>query len=167
MALEGFDNAISWSKFIKRKARPKSSKDDGYTSAVYQSKNIKPGYGEGKAIVVKSADMLIVLNSSESWVVEDKMNDELLKHEQGHYDITALGAREVYAGLFELKANNPKELAEGVKKLNDRIQKKINETNIRYDVQTDHSRNKTEQEKWNKAIATEKQKRDGSIDNLP
>lgn len=166
MAVEGFDNDISWSKFKKRKVRPKASDADGYTYAIYRS-SVKFGYGEGKAIVVKSADFVVELDSKESWVVEDKMNDELLKHEQGHYDITALGAREVYAGLFKLQAKDSKALTDSVKDLNDRIQKKIDDTNKRYDKQTDHSRNKVEQEKWNKAISNEKLKPDGSIDNLP
>jgi len=99
--------------------------------------------------------------------VQDKMNAELLKHEQGHYDITALGARELYAGLFKLKAKDVKSLGDDVKELSRRIQRKINTINNRYDNQTDHSKIKAEQEKWNRAIASEKQKPNGSLDSLP
>jgi predicted secreted Zn-dependent protease len=166
MAVEGFESEISWSKFKKRKTRPSNSDADGYTKARSKSE-FTFGRGSGGAIVVKSADITITMDTEESWVMEDKMTDELLKHEQGHFDITALGVRDLYTGSMKLKAKSPKGLDDSLKKLGKTIQDKIDRTNIRYDKQTRHSQAKTEQEKWNKAISTEKLKKDGSLDNLP
>jgi hypothetical protein len=166
MALDGFDYAVPWSMFQKLKARPAGEDADGYTSAKYRYKNVKPARSKN-ATVVKSADVIISMNTHESWVVSSQMNSYLLKHEQGHYDITALGARELYRGLLKLNVADIDALNASMEELNDTVQKKIDSANSRYDDQTDHSRNKTEQDKWNKAIANEKQKQDGSIDNLP
>lgn len=167
MAINGFDTQISWTGFTKVASRPSGSDGDAYTYAVFSSNNIQPTRGEGKSIVVKSADISIVLNKSQSWSVDSKQSDELLKHEQGHYDITTLGAREVYNSLFKLKEKNVKSLGDSIQALTNRVQKKIDDANKRYDEQTDHSRKRSEQEKWNKAITIEKQKADGTLDNLP
>jgi hypothetical protein len=167
MPVDGFDYTISWAKFTKVTTAPNGSDADGYTEAVYQSNNIQPVRGKGKTVVVKTADITISLDSGQSWVVETKITNDLLTHEQGHYDITALGARELYARLLKLKAADVKSLSDKVNELSEALQNKIDNTNHRYDEQTDHSKVKASQEKWNKAIATEKQKADGSLDNLP
>lgn len=157
MAVDGFDDEISWSAFTKRKTRPQGKDADGYTQASYHY-----SYDLGK----QTADVVIALDPNQSWVVEDMRNDELLKHEQGHYDITALGAREFYATLVE-KVKSSKTSGSSITTLNEKFQRNIKRTNQRYDTQTGHSRLKAEQEKWNKAIAAEKQKLGGSLDNLP
>jgi predicted secreted Zn-dependent protease len=95
------------------------------------------------------------------------MTNTLLSHEQGHYDITALGARELYNALLQLTAPSGHELQTRASQLRQRIQQKINRTNTRYDTQTNHSQNAAAQHTWQQRIAAEKQKPDGSIDNLP
>jgi hypothetical protein len=37
----------------------------------------------------------MVVDRANSWVVEGYQSDSLLRHEQGHYDIMALDAREL------------------------------------------------------------------------
>jgi len=166
MPIDGFDTQISWSGFTKVTTKPRNFDGDAYTYATFQS-DVKPARGEGKTIVVKSADVAVRLNARQSWAVDGKLTDDLLTHEQGHYNITALGAREFYTALLKLKAKDPKSLGDAIQDLNDKWEKKIDTLNKRYDEKTDHSKVKAEQEKWNKAIAAEKQKADGSLDNLP
>jgi hypothetical protein len=166
MPVDGFNTTLSWSKFKKLTTRPQGSDADGKTAAIYEGKNITPARN-GNAIIVKSADVVVSINSRASWVVEAQMTDELLRHEQGHYDITALGARGYYNGLLKISEKNPKALGDSINELNDAFERKIDVVNKRYDEKTDHSRIKSEQEKWNKVIASEKQKADGSLDNLP
>ncbi|NTS43886.1 DUF922 domain-containing protein [Flavisolibacter sp. BT320] len=166
MPLDGFDHLITWSEFSHQKTKPGGSDADGYTKAASKM-SYAYGRGEGNAIVVKTADVTITMDTKQSWVVESKKTGELLQHEQGHYDITALGVREMYQSLLTAKARSTKALDDKIKKLQEAVQRKINATNSRYDEQTDHSQKKAEQEKWNKAISAEKQKPDGILDNLP
>lgn len=165
MSLNGFGDSIKWSKFKKLKAPPPATDMDAETFAFYRSNNIR-SKRNGNAIHM-SADVTISLLGHRSWVVTGKMNDYLLKHEQGHYDITALAAAEFYREILSLQVADQATLKTSLSEINDRLQQKIERTNIRYDLQTDHSRDIQAQQKWDQKIALEKQKKDGSLDNLP
>lgn len=165
MALDGFDYNVSWSDFNHLPTRPQSVDEDAETHSKFPHSY---QFGRNKnAVIVTGADVNISMISSLCWVVSSRKSDLLLNHEQGHYDITALGAREFYNKLLALKAQNENKMERSIKELNARLQQKINTINIRYDTQTDHSQNAGVQQAWDKQIAAEKQKPDGSLDNLP
>ena len=92
MALNNFDYLIGWPEFTSVPARPAGVQEDAeikVNSAVsYRTRR------RGSAVSIVDATVNIVTVTAESWVVSDKKTDPLLKHEQGHYDITALGTRE-------------------------------------------------------------------------
>lgn len=148
------------------KQRPVGKDGDAETVTVYHAKDILFAR-KGNGIIVKSADVTISMDSKSSWVITGKEDAWLLKHEQGHYDISALAARDFYNQVMQLNTATEGDMNDEIAKINEALQQKIDDTNARYDQQTDHSRNKSEQAKWNKAIETEKQKAGGSIDNLP
>ena len=104
----------------------------------------------GKGIVASSANVTIAINSHESWVVTGKTGPYLLQHEQGRYDITALAAEAILQPNHETGSSTdvPAFWQRAMKSINDDI-KKDRGTNIRYDKQTDHSRNTTGQTTWN------------------
>lgn len=166
MPVDGFDTQIAWSGFQTLQSRPAGSEGDAETYSEYAAPSISFAK-KGAAVVVKSADVSVSLNGQKSWVVDGKANAELLQHEQGHYDITALAAREFQKALLTLSAADVQALKTKVSNLNASFEGKIGNANKRYDKQTNHSQVKSEQEKWNKALAAEKQKADGSLDNLP
>ena len=165
MGLEGTDTAIQWSNFNRLEQPPVGKDYDAETASQFSLEYLL--VRKGNAVVVKSADVKVFINTDNSWAVIGKRNDYLLKHEQGHYDITAIAAKEFYSGLMELTAKDKNALQEKIRRLNHRLQKKIDNSNILYDEQTDHSRNKSAQGKWNKALETEKRKAGSSLDNLP
>jgi thiamine pyrophosphate-dependent acetolactate synthase large subunit-like protein len=165
MSLNGFGDSIKWLKFKKLKARPAATDADAETFSRYQSNNIR--WKRNGNVVSMSADVIISFDGHRSWVVTGKMNDYLLKHEQGHYDITALAAAEFYREVLNLQVTDPATLNDSITEIKDSLQQKIEITNTRYDLQTDHSRDVQAQQKWDQKIALEKQKKDGSLDNLP
>lgn len=78
-------------------------------------------------------------------------SDYVLKHEQGHFDITELFARKLNKAVGELvKKKNVKqsEFSSVYKKL----MKEKTELQNEYDTETDNSRNKVKQEEWLKKI---------------
>ena len=166
MALENFNYAVQWSKFKEISRDPSGGTMDAETVTEYQANNRKIAK-KGNAVVYVSASVKIFVNSQVSWALKGHTNADLLKHEQGHYDISALAARTFYNSVLKLSAPDINALEEASKKLNAEMQTKIEDVNKRYDIQTSHSRNKTEQNKWNKAIEMEKKNAYGNIDNLP
>jgi hypothetical protein len=166
MAVNGFDATIQWSKFKQLSAKPVDKDGDAETVSAYASSQISLAR-RGKGIVASSANVTIAINSHESWVVTGKTDPYLLKHEQGHYDITALAARQFYSQIMKLEVADVQAFNTAMKSINDDIKKKIESTNIRYDKQTGHSRNTTGQTTWNQKIDATKKNPNGTIDDLP
>jgi hypothetical protein len=87
---------------------------------------------------------------TESWSREK--NDYLLRHEQGHFDITEIFARKLYKKLNAYHYNKDT-FKEEVKKIYHDILREKEHMQQQYDLQTDYSRKKNRQEQWRKKIA--------------
>lgn len=166
MPLHNFNHFISWPDFISRTSRPTNVSEDAQIHPEIRPGKIKLA-SKGKAVTIAEVDISIGLVKSDCWVVESKKSDYLLNHEQKHYDIVAISAREFYNALLKMSASSTHELQTMVTNLQENVQKRVAEVDARYDDQTKHSLDKTIQDSWDKKIAAEKQKPDGSIDNLP
>jgi len=90
---------------------------------------------------------------NQSWIKKGKQTDELLRHEQVHFDITELHARYFRAKLvdFEFTKNADAEV--------DSIYKTIDQSKanmvVQYDKETEHSRNKSKQNRWGSFVKGE------------
>jgi len=165
MSLNNFNYTVSWSEFTTVSSRPTGVNEDAEIKV-----NSAVGYRtrrRGNAINIMDATVDIVTVTAQSWVVSDKKTDLLLRHEQGHYDITALGTREFYNELLTLAADSPHALDVKIAALKQRYQQKIDASNIRYDTQTNHGLNSSVQNTWNQQIATTKANAAGTITDLP
>jgi len=81
-------------------------------------------------------------------------NDWILKHEQGHFDIAEIFARQLNKSVSEYRYNKitfQKDLEAIYKSVVEGKEKYQQQ----YDDETDHSRNKTKQEEWFKKIESE------------
>ncbi|WP_460913936.1 DUF922 domain-containing protein [Spirosoma areae] len=86
-----------------------------------------------------------------SWVQPDKKTDELLQHEQGHFNIgqlCALRFNKVIKSTILLKSN----YVEKINLIFKSILAEANQMDLQYDEETNHSRNRSEQKKWNQKI---------------
>ena len=167
MALNGFTYNVTWSDFSILQSRPANVKEDAQIHPEIRPSNFKLGK-RGREVIIKDVQIDIALVSSDCWVLASQSsNVALLKHEQGHYDIVALSARELFNSFLNLSAVSTHKLQEKASALQNSMQTKIELVNKRYEEKTKNSRDKAEQAKWDKSLATEKQKPDGSIDNLP
>lgn len=93
----------------------------------------------------------LVMNSDQSWMNLAKINtramlEEILKHEQGHYNISYMEQQEllrtvgrtVFRADYQRVANN----------IFDRIDAKYRQLNQNYDVDTQNSTNRVQQHSW-------------------
>ncbi|MBK6381143.1 MAG: DUF922 domain-containing protein [Chitinophagaceae bacterium] len=97
------------------------------------------------------------------------MTNDLLKHEQGHYDILAISAREFYNTLIGLSAATADALQRRVNQLKERFAQQVTQVDARYDSesQTNHGINTAIQQTWDQKIAAAKANPRGRLTDLP
>jgi uncharacterized protein DUF922 len=166
MPLRGFNHDVRWGQFQKRSSPPNGVSTDARTRTQCDLDYTLSQNRDG-SFQVTSLEIQISVNSNESWVVRAKTTKELLRHEQVHYDIRALGAREQFTLLTNLREASLKDLEGRINEIGRDIQRKVDGMNIRYDNQTNHSRNVAQQRHWNTRIRAVKSQSAGTLDLLP
>jgi hypothetical protein len=90
-----------------------------------------------------------------SWYKPDLVNDYILKHEQTHFDISELYARKLRKAMEETTfSNNPKE---EVNQLYQNLEGARRQMQLKYDFETDHSKNEPVETQWRIFVAKELQ----------
>lgn len=94
-------------------------------------------------------------NPLRSWKKNTRLKPYLLKHEQGHFDITEIYARKIRRSFkkYELHHANKLNMAFKFRLIYERKRRSWRHYEKKYDRQTRHSRRKQEQEEWNQRIA--------------
>lgn len=162
MALYGFNYKIKWSKDFTTVSSPPVDKEDllAFTVAKAGSFGSPEAYkkDDGRYYMKPSSIKVeIKMVKSESWVLGDSKTDKLKKHEQMHYNISALGGRDLERGLKNLSGDSEYDLREKRDELNTGIQDLITEINKEYDNTilwgTDHGRIELHQGLWEMHLA--------------
>ena len=134
---------LIWSDF-------KGNPDPQSSNAALTSSNINIEFGYDE----KGFQYSIKCNfdKNRSWV--RIKNNEVLAHEQGHFDIAEIYARKLNKLLKEYRFN-AKSAGTDVNQLYENTMKQHRQTQILYDQETDYSRNKTKQAAWLQKITDE------------
>lgn len=102
---------------------------------------------EGEKAFINGFEMTVEFDAINSWVKKGKETDELLKHEQGHFDVGVLYMQEVLQSIAAAnftKAGYKDEFQKIIKDIHD----KYVAMGDKYDKDTNHSIKKDEQAKW-------------------
>jgi hypothetical protein len=110
--LTGRDKTLTWADFGTPQPKPKPA--PGSTAVAAHTEVVYPiVYGwasSGKSFsLADNVTVSIRLDPGKSWVADwvfkeaKQFQDDLLKHEQGHYDIGALLARDMFIEIMALK----------------------------------------------------------------
>lgn len=139
------DGTLKWSDFTG-KVDPTSS-FYAVTSYKFNTK-IDDIRMMGDSVAIKGFDVILELDQDESWVKKDKMTDDLLIHEQGHFNIGILCVREI---MFRFKAARftKSNFDKLLQKIIDDASKKYADMGVKYDEETNHSIDAEQQMKWN------------------
>lgn len=165
VTLTGFDHAVGWREFSRFAERQDRGSEDAFIRA---ATHIDYDYeGTTGNYAVTGVQARVWVDQGESWVVQGSETDALLAHEQGHFDITALGLREEAHLVDALTGAGAAEIQRQRRRIRRRMQRRINQANERYDARTEHSRNAAVQRRWLRSIAALKERDDGTIDELP
>jgi len=88
---------------------------------------------------------------NKSWIKKSYIQDSfLLAHEQGHFDIGEIFARNFFKKMDSI--NLTSEYISKLNKLSKEIGRGLDAEQIKYDIQTNHGRNIEMQEKWSRNI---------------
>jgi hypothetical protein len=97
-------------------------------------------------------DIRVSINAAKTWMNKSKvmmggMLDEVLRHEQGHYNMAYLEQQELYRtfNLTRFTINYQQQ----VRQIFDRIDAKYRQLNADYDEDTSHMINRKQQSAWN------------------
>ena len=165
MAMTGFSHSVTWPEFRKVATRPSRVPEDAFIKA---NKSVDYTWSRsGGSYTVGTVTGTIAVSPAESWVVRGHETAGLLAHEQGHFDITALGMREEHDRTSALTGTSEADLDSQYQTILREINAKVRTTNERYDTQTAHGRNAAAQARWQTAIRTAKGRAGGTIADLP
>jgi hypothetical protein len=171
--LEGHEETLGWQDF---QGSPPSNPagDQAQTEARfdfqydYEWDDTK---GDHHGYRVNHVQIKVELDRASMWVVKGAKNATLLKHEQGHYDIVALVARDLYnelTGWETPKAPKRFKKETDLKNAADRLGRQARALAARlsgttssvgeYDKQTKHGQDQQAQDKWDKMLEAARSK---------
>lgn len=89
---------------------------------------------------------------SSSWVKQEGRTADVLRHEQGHFDITEIYARKAN-DAFSNHTFTRKNFDKDVGRIFNKFVEESNRLQQQYDLETNHSINEVKQKEWNEKIA--------------
>ena len=87
-----------------------------------------------------------------SWKQKKSISDNLLRHEQNHFDISEVYSRLLIKKLSGLEMNSLKTISNIIKKEYLQTNKEVKNISQEYDKETNHGKNKEQQEIWNNKV---------------
>ncbi len=153
MSVTGWPRRIAWSEFSEISTRPEGEEEN----AQIDVRISPPGSGiqvvrDGRQVRIDDIEVPVSVEASDTWVVAGTKTDDLLSHEQGHYDISGLVATELYGKLLAARAATAAALAERLNALVRRAGRKADGLYKKYDRETDHGRLADKQKAWKERI---------------
>jgi hypothetical protein len=145
------NNLIPWSASRKLAWNDFKGHPDPHSSnAALTSSNINIEFGydeKGFQYSIKCS-----FDKDRSWV--RIKNNDVLVHEQGHFDIAEIYARKLNK-LMKAYQFNAKTVSTDLNLSYENTMKQHRQTQVQYDQETDYSRNKPKQEEWLKKITAD------------
>jgi hypothetical protein len=95
---------LSWQTHFTRVQRPLRGNDEAYTHVDFRPTfNFSSRADSDGKHRLTNVRVTVSMNRAQSWYVNGRETPLLLRHEQGHYDITFLVARDLCRRLLELQ----------------------------------------------------------------
>jgi hypothetical protein len=165
--LEGHDESLGWRDFMGSPPEHLPPGEAAYTEARF---DLNFGYDYDTATATKGyritdVGVKVTVERGNMWSVKSGRTDALLKHEQGHYDIVALLARDLYdeldgwnTGKQPKRFTKATDLSGTVNRMRrstyaliTRIGGSARNVGV-YDKQTNHGLDAKAQDKWDAAL---------------
>lgn len=158
MGVLNWPRTLAWSEFTELDRAPAGTKEYAAISVAQPALpeiKLKPD-GRSRSLRTEDFDFEVEVVTSETWVVKGKQTTDLLSHEQGHFDIAGLVVWELYRKIIGARAPSPAELQRVVNQHMAWAARKLERlagSVGRYDVQSKHGLEATQQKRWKDLIA--------------
>jgi hypothetical protein len=142
---------LNWSHFKVVDKIPDDPDADAKVSAFFGFDSYN--FTKGSKAKITDLNIKVYLNPKDTLVKKtSKKGPTLLKHEQGHYDITVLCARALKRDLELIPAQPDVSLTATIDKIMTLHKTRCQEINYAYDTLTDHSQTLAAQKMWDNWI---------------
>ena len=169
--VDGWPRQLTWSDFQERSVRPPKVEEHAQIKAdiVREGGGIRwkdrggqvwfaPDAGDTplavRVTVIEAETWVLEGGEDEPWSRRGVKSERLLRHEQGHFDLTGLAACKLYRQYTsnDLKASSQDAVVEEIRRLLKQIKQAAGELDERYDHETEHGLDEQAQERWNRRI---------------
>lgn len=141
-------SSINWSDF-----QGTPNHNSPFDAQVYSGMQYSLSYSINSGQANVDFEVHSFFSPEKSWSKEAKQSEQLLRHEQLHFDISELYARKLRKALVEHEFGlNPEKEFEVIFNMMNDERKALQ---LEYDLETLHSKDKTAQETWNILVARE------------
>ena len=153
-----FTYSIAWTDFTEKDTSPSPPREAFTTADAKTPSSIKFTKDSNSKFIVDPSkfNVSLTMNVTNSWVVNGKQTNALLNHEQGHYNLTALSARDMLNDMLALTADTPAELGKALSTVQTNLQAELKSMNKMYDEDpncgTDHGNKAGKQAQWDLRI---------------
>ncbi|MBW9256430.1 MAG: DUF922 domain-containing Zn-dependent protease [Candidatus Thiodiazotropha sp. (ex. Lucinisca nassula)] len=151
--LSGWPRQLAWSDFTDIQSRPSGESEDATIAMAMHPGRLR-FLEEGGQHRLGDVAFQMLLNEAGTWVVASAKTAELLRHEQGHYDIVGLCYRDMVNEIRALRERSRNRLVRAIRRVMSAHDRRADSLTRDYDSaqQTNHGRNSARQQAWNQQI---------------
>jgi Bacterial protein of unknown function (DUF922) len=144
---------ITWELFRVVQSIPDTTEEAQINPELPALANLRPERTRDGRFRLPSLAFSVGVNRDNTMVLRTaNKTPELLKHEQGHYDLLVLVTRALARELESLEAASVAELGRLVNEARQTHDERAQTIDAEYDKQTNHSRDRAAQQRWDNAI---------------
>ncbi|MEO6303976.1 MAG: DUF922 domain-containing protein [Bacteroidia bacterium] len=143
MILWNLERPLTWDDFKGKPERRFAAASTSYDIL----KEVNKGTSKNATVKIEA-----VFFCQSSWKKKSWINEQVLEHEQKHFDIVELYARKLRKTISETKFSSFADLETKIQSLYDINDKEMDKYQDKYDDETDGSMNGDKQREWQKSI---------------
>lgn len=163
MTVTNFDLALDFDLHFTEVDKSKDGKHQGHAHADFDFGFDTDQIAIGKGWKASVTSIVVRIDPSKSWIVAGQQTEALRRHEQGHFDITALGAREIESRVAALEGKTGDDIKAKIRAAKAALQAEINAMNVAYDKATTNGLDKSAQGRWEASINAAKVNPRGTV----
>ena len=149
ITLTGWPRDLRWRDFRQIENRPDGEAEDALVAPETITGEARI-FRDGGQWMIAELSLDIIVRREMSWVIRSRRSVDLLKHEQGHFDIHGMiVGRDLVEEIKALRGRSGRRLANALRTRMRRARRRAQRLTDSYDSDTNHGLNEDRQNAWN------------------